>query len=352
MSRVFQRNGDWWIDFIDAQGNRRRKKIGPSKRVAQEILNDVLGKVARHVHLGVIEDSTISFADFAQVWEDRVLNTIQPSTAVRWKGIVDRYLKVAFRGSLRTVTMADIETYVARRIDSGATPATVNRELSVLRHILKRAVRWNHITRNPIDGWKPLKEAPGRTRFLSEDEIAKLLAACDESRCAYLRTFVLIALNTGLRRGEVLSLNRQSIDWQNRAATIAKTKNCTEGHIPLNGVAFESLRSLPIRLDGRLFPIRDGHTISRAFRRAVERAGIEDFRLHDLRHTFASHQALEGVQQRGLQALLRHRDTRMTMRYSHLTDEYLRTAVDRVQLGADKRTVGQAKTSSDGLKRE
>ena len=72
-----------------------------------------------------------------------------------------------------------------------------------------------------------------------------------------------------------------------------------------------------------------------AFRRAVKRAGIEDFRFHDLRHTYASYQAVSGTQLRGLQVLLGHRDGRQTARYSHFADEYLRAAVDRVNLGAE-----------------
>jgi hypothetical protein len=72
MSRVFQRGGDWWVDFNDAQGVRRRKKIGPSKRIAKEVLDGMLGNVARRQHLGIIADSPISFADFAiTIWWER-----------------------------------------------------------------------------------------------------------------------------------------------------------------------------------------------------------------------------------------------------------------------------------------
>lgn len=77
--------------------------------------------------------------------------------------------------------------------------------------------------------------------------------------------------------------------------------------------------------------------LSMAFRRAVKRAGIEDFRLHDARHTFASYQAMSGTQGRGLQALLGHKDGRMTLRYSHLSDAYLRDAVHRINLGSESR---------------
>src|SRR5712691_4126734 len=90
MSRVFQRDGTWWIDFQDAQGIRHRKKIGPNRRIAQEVLNDALGKVTRRQHLGVIDDSAISFAEFADLWWQRVASTLRPRTQERWRGIVDQ----------------------------------------------------------------------------------------------------------------------------------------------------------------------------------------------------------------------------------------------------------------------
>jgi integrase len=211
----------------------------------------------------------------------------------------------------------------------------VNRELSVLRHMIKRAVRWEYLERDPVENWPFSKEAVfRRSRFLSEDEIARLLSACEESRSPYLKPFVLVALNTGMRRNEILNLTRRLIDWQNRLATLEDTKNGETRHVPLNDSALEALRSLPARLDGRLFPFKDDHSVSRAFRRAVERAGIADFRLHDCRHTFASYHAMAGVQGRGLQSLLGHKDPRMTVRYSHLSDAYLHTAVNAVNLGA------------------
>jgi hypothetical protein len=78
MSRVFQRKGSWWVDFKDAAGRRIRRKVGPNRRVAKEVLDGLLGQVARRQHLGVIEDSAISFADFAKIWVKRVAPTLRP----------------------------------------------------------------------------------------------------------------------------------------------------------------------------------------------------------------------------------------------------------------------------------
>jgi integrase len=266
--------------------------------------------------------------------------TLKPSTQERWFGLLRLHLQPAFPGALRAVTLAAAEGYIARRCAAGVAPSTVNRKVTMLKHMLARAVRWNYLGEYRLAQLKPLAEPEGRTRYLAPDEIAPLLAACDfqDARTAlargYLRPFVLVALNTGMRRNELLSLTRRSVDWANRFVTLEKTKNGAVRHVYLNATALETLRSLPARIDDeRLFPFTPSQ-ISMAFGRAATRAGINEFRLHDLRHTYASYHAMSGIQPRGLQALLGHRDARQTARYSHFADEYLRAAVERVNLGA------------------
>jgi integrase len=346
MSRVFQRKGNWWIDYNDVQGNRHRKKIGPNKRVANEVLIDVLSKISRREHLGVVEESKVSFSEFTKTWKERIFSNLAPKTQRRWSDIVDSHLKPVFKGSLRGVTDEDVEKYMSKRLKIGVSPSTVNIEVTVLKHVFSRAVDWKYLIVNPIRKVKKFKEPPGRTRWLTAEEIKNLLAACTVESFqrkeghyfspllqGYLKSFVLLSLNTGMRRGEVLSLTRQSIDWRNRIATLESTKNGEKRHVHLNDGALMAIKSLPSRLDiDRLFPFT-GNQIGMALRRAIKRAGITDFRLHDLRHTFASHQAMNGVQARGLQELLGHKDGRMTTRYSHLSDAYLRDAVNGVVLG-------------------
>ena len=343
MARVYKRDGTYWIDFNDTSGRRRRinTKI-TDKRVATEILNDKLTKVVKREHLGVIDDSTTSFSDFADLWLKRVSPSLRPRTKAHWEEILKKHLKPEFTCALRVVTLGDVEAYAARRVQNGAAPATVNNSLTVLRHMMRRAVAWELLGKNPLEKLRLLREPAGRTRFLREEEITTLLASfprpSDTSPLVrhYLKPLVMLAMNTGARRSELLSLERKDIDWQNAIATLELTKNGDKRHLFLNATSLEALRALPPRVDTpKLFPF-DERAVSVAFGRVVRRAGLADLRLHDLRHSFASYQAMSGLSPRALQELLGHKDARMTMRYSHLSAEFLQQAVNRVEIGAQK----------------
>ena len=100
----------------------------------------------------MIDDSAITFADFTKIWWERVANLLKPRTQERWKGIIDQHLKPAFAGALRTITRGNVESYISKRIAYGAAPSTINREVTVLKHILARAVRWEYLSSNHLAG--------------------------------------------------------------------------------------------------------------------------------------------------------------------------------------------------------
>lgn len=258
------------------------------------------------------------------------------------------------------ITDASIQDYRVERLGAKKRPAvsTLNTELTVLRHILHFAVRRKVRGSVPIVSTKKKGERK-RNRFATPDEIARLLAACEPGSvkapkqvapllAGYLKPFVLVALNTGMRRTEILNLRRADIDWQNRSARLEQQKNGDEGQVRLNQTAIAALRSIPARLDtDQLFPF-SGQAVTDAFRRAVKRAKIVDFRLHDLRHTFASYQAMQGAPLKAIGGLLRHRDGRSTERYTHLTDEYLNGFVDTLNLGQNAPQDGSLMAVDEG----
>ena len=175
-----------------------------------------------------------------------------------------------------------------------------------------------------------LKEPPGRLRYLRPEEVESLLKVCPD----HLRPIVLTALNTGMRKSEILRLRWSEVDLENRKITVTQAKNNETRVIPINQTLYQELSILPrnpksdyVFTSGRGCPFGD---IKKSFSSALKRAGIEDFRFHDLRHTFGSHLVMQGVDLRTVQQVMGHKEIKMTMRYSHLTPEYVHEAMERL----------------------
>jgi integrase len=193
-----------------------------------------------------------------------------------------------------------------------------------------KAIEWGYVKTNPAKGIKRLKEPPGRLRYLKPEEIKRLLEACN----GYLRAIVITALNTGMRKAEILNLRWSDVDLKNRKITIVNTKNNESRVIPINQTLYQELLRLFEKSQGEyVFANRDGRPfgdIKRGFSSALKKAKIEDFRFHDLRHTFGSYLVMEGVNLKTVQQVMGHKDIRLTLRYSHLSPEYVQEAVERL----------------------
>jgi integrase len=176
----------------------------------------------------------------------------------------------------------------------------------------------------------------GRVRFLSDEERDRLLEACRESQNPYLQTIVILALSTGARRGELLSLRWPDVDLKRCRLTLRETKNGETRSVPLtgNGLAVLTQHAEVRRRDTTLvFPDRTGSRplgIRGAFDNAVERSGITDFHFHDLRHTFASYLAMQGASLLEIAEVLGHKTLNMVKRYAHLSEAHTRGVVERM----------------------
>lgn len=255
------------------------------------------------------------------------------------KRIFEKQLVPAFGSGLliRQLSTEKIAAYEERRITQ-VSPWTVRNELTVLRHMLRLAHRkWNYLDRVPE---VELPKAPrGRTRYLNEGEIKKLLASCAVSKNKHLGVIVRLAINTGMRKSEILNLRWERVDLSadfgfNARITLYDTKNGEARGVPLNWAAITALTTLepvPEKREGSVFKRKNGEDwgqIRTAFENAVELAGLADFRFHDLRHTAASHLAMRGCSVREIQEVLGHKSFSMTLRYAHLSRTHLRKAVE------------------------
>ena len=344
---VFYRKGFYWIDFYDNNGKRHRKKVAPQKSVAQLVLKEIQCKIAKKEFLG-IEDKKILFKEF--VLKNFLPNArvrLSPTTFTRTNIILDKHLFSAFDCYLHQINRQSIENYIEKRAQE-VKPATVNREFSLLRSILNYAKSLGFLKENPCKGVKELKEPPGRIRYLTREEICSLLWACDPETLkqnpynagrsfskllvAYLKPIVLVALYTGMRRSEIINLKWEDINFKEKKIFLEKTKNGERRIIPMPEIIFKTFKSLPRQLhSNKVFPDINGNMVTAAFERACKRAGISDFRFHDLRHTFASYLTMSGANLRLVQNLLGHKDLRMTIRYSHLSPEHLQEAVNTLE---------------------
>jgi integrase len=216
------------------------------------------------------------------------------------------------------------------------TPATVNRQKAALSSFFKHAIGAGLCRTNPVTGIAARAENNRRTRWLSDDERSRLLDAARKSEWPMLYLLVLSALMTGARKGELLSLRWERIDFQRRTVLLPTTKNGSPRTLTLpRPVIEEMLRHR--RVSGLVFasdtnPFRAA-SVEKPWGKALTTASIEGFRFHDLRHSAASYLANAGATLLEIGAVLGHRSTQTTLRYAHLSVEHTRELTDRV-LGA------------------
>lgn len=237
-----------------------------------------------------------------------------------------------------TLARADVSRYIDHRRMHGLSNSSINREISVLSAAISYAVkRWGWNIANPVSGLY-LKMPEGRLRWLSKDEAERLTTQAKSSDAAHLHDFIRLALNTGMRRGELLGLEWSRIDFNSARLLLEgqHTKSGKRRYVPLNQGALDALISRKHFRDtfapnsGRVFVQKNGKPvvqINYAFRQACNKSGIEDFRIHDLRHTFASWLVSEGVPLSELRDLLGHSSIVQTERYAHLAPGRLHHAV-------------------------
>lgn len=217
------------------------------------------------------------------------------------------------------------------------SPASVVRYLAVLSHAFSVAVReWGWTEDNPVLKVKKPTEPRGRVRFLSDDERATLLNACRESSNPWLYLAVVVALSTGMRKGELMGLTWKDVDLQAGRVVLHDTKNGERRVVPLAGPALALLKdhAKVRRLDtDLLFPGQRKDTpvdLRTPWETALKRAGIEDFRWHDLRHSTASYLAMNGASLTDIAEVLGHKTLAMVKRYAHLSEAHTASVVERM----------------------
>ncbi len=223
------------------------------------------------------------------------------------------------------------------QLKKGRSPGTVNRYHASLSSAFVIAMKeWGWLESNPMSRVKKLTEPRGRVRFLTDDEREGLLEACKESRSKQLYPIVVLALSTGMRKGEILKLTWDAVDLKKGHLTLVDTKNGETRGVPVAGMALKLLRkhAKVRRIDTQLvFPGREGEKpieIKEAWEFALDRAKITDFRFHDLRHTAASYLAMSGATLAEIAEILGHKTLAMVKRYSHFSTDHVSGVISKL----------------------
>lgn len=234
--------------------------------------------------------------------------------------LIIRYYPVLVNRNLEEIEGMHIADFRDALVGSGYAPATVKRYLEVIKAVFKTAkYEWGYRTLlDPTEGLRMPSIQNARSRRLSPEEFQRLLASCDEHRSYWLLPYVILAVETAMRRGELGNLKWVDVDLERRWARLDTTKNGKRRFVPLSKKALHQLEFLKrLSFDDRVFPVQID-AITGAFATAVKRAGITDFRLHDLRHEAVSRFIECGLTVFEVKEITGQLTTTIVERYTHL----------------------------------
>jgi integrase len=323
---IYRKGNNWYIDYR-ANGRRIRERVGPNKKLAETVLSKRMVEVAEGKFLDVRRSPPMPFPDMADKYLEEYSRVNKRSWESDLRSI--KHLKAYFGNrKLSEFSPLLIEGYKRKRAEL-VSPKTVDLEVGCLRHIFTKAIEWGFAQDNPAKRVKLFRPRNARLRYLSEEEIVRFLDSCED----YFRPLATVAIHTGMRRGEMLSLRWKDTDFPNGIIHVEETKNGERRDVPMDNTVLHVIKALKeasgcewvfVQRDNPKRRLRDAR---KPFERALGWAGISDFHFHDLRHTFASHFIMRGGDLRTLQVILGHKDIKMTMRYSHLSPVFKREAV-------------------------
>jgi integrase len=326
--------------YYKLEGKQREKNTGTTNRVEARLIRQ---RWIEDLHSGkkISEPRGATVSDFidryiAEVARFQKSWDSKKSMLKLFKGMFGSRKVSSLRHADVELMVQDLKLkpYYRHKKPLFRSVATVNRYIALFHTLASQAERWRLIRLEQvrdIHSVRLAKEENERMRRLTDEESLTLLESCN----GRLYPIVFLALFTGLRKSEILTLTWKQVDLQTGFIRLQKTKAGKPRNVPISEPVRELLTSLPRNLKGNfLFTGRHNKgprtTISNEFPRACKRAGLNDVRFHDLRHTFASNCAMSGATEHELMTLLGHSSTRMVRRYTHLSDEHLQSRVNKM----------------------
>jgi len=336
----------FWIEYYDESGKLKRERIG-SKKAAEQRHREVLSLRAEGRIIKKNPDVKTKFRDIALWYMDEIKGKKSFS---RYETSMKRLLDYFGDKLLSEINPSDIESYRKMYLSQSngrkvqpinpVNLISTNRDIALMKALYKRAIINERAEKNPCIGVS-LEKEQGRDRVLSPDEYERLIAEC----APHLKPVVMMAYHTGMRKGEILGLSWDKVDLEDGFVKLNhdETKTKEPRLIPLNQELVEMLKRIWMELGA--IPLKKENTpvftyqgrpiglIRNGFEKACKRAGIEDFVFHDLRHTFNSNAFRAGVPIPVIMKITGHKSLSMFQRYTTISPEDLKGAVEKISNG-------------------
>ncbi len=349
MATVYKRGDVWWVRFRFGGQHIRKSAKTTRKAEAQAYLQRLMNEHAQAVRGEQLPRHLLTEA-IARFFEEC---TLKPRTVETYRLNSRILIRLLGHLHLDEIDRRSLAEFVSTRKRTEVTDATIRRDLALIGSIFTAAMRWGWVDTSPVTSFdkRSLKESRPRTRFLTREEFASLHGAASDD----LKPILKLAVETGLRKEELLGLTLDSIDLGRRELHLAITKGGRPRRVPLSPIALATIREVVERRSrprsAYLFCKADGSRVGdpkKAFMGACRRARISDFRYHDLRHTFASWFVQDGGDLYRLSRILGHATLQMTARYGHLRMDDLHDEMERVaQKRTRERQIGEIHPPSD-----
>jgi len=319
----------YYASWEDGRETRRKSLKTKDKRIATRLFN--------HFQRELIAGKVKPISDGAQLclyeYVDEFLEYKSATTAHSTYILSDIALKKAKASwgnvPLSHITERHIDKLVTDMFRNGLATPTINKNVRHIKTALRKAYKWKYI-KSPVEFPSPMAEEE-RLRYFSSDQLRLLIGKTTDAEFA---DFCLISAYTGLRSGELIRLKPEDIDNPPEFIRVSpKQKNKRESRVPINRSARAILRRCLRRGHKKVFRFTCRTWVSQKFKECAVRAGLEDARFHDLRHTYGSHLAMSGENQKTIQELLRHKSAASTQIYTKLSPDHLKQASEKVNYG-------------------
>lgn len=327
-------NGWFHCDFVDPSGRRIQKSLKTKdEKIAIQRVMKMKTEAYEKGYFEMKRPVKMLFSELANKVLEYVKSERERSYRKFYMPIMKHLIEFFGKKYLSEITSILVTQYQSIR-KGKVSDSTINQELKILKRSFNLAIKWSIAQTNPVKGVEFFKEPKGRVRFLTKEEINHLLDCCK----GYLYEIVLIALHTGMRKGEIFNLRWGNIDLANRLIILDKTKNDEIRQIPMSNtvysILFTKYREKVRDENEYVFANRNGSSytdIRKSYNKVLTSVGIKNFRFHDLRHTFASQLVMSGVDILSVKKLMGHKKIQTTLVYSHLAPEYMKDTVTKLE---------------------